>query len=391
MGLLFFATTINYLDRAVLGVLLPEIRKDFHFTLETYGNIQMLFQIAYAAGSIFGGKLLDSMGTKKGFGIAAVIWSLAATLNAWARNAIQFGALRALLGLGESPNFPACNKAIAEWFKPGERAMAMGVVNFAPNLANIVGPPIFIWIAIMFGWQMCFLMMGALGLIWLPLWYLYCRLPQQTSQISKTSKVSLSIVLKHKQAWGYAWAKFLTDPVWWFYLFWLPTYLSDVRHFTPSQRGTTLTIIYSISGIGALAGGACSSFLIKRGWQLGKARKTTMLMCVLVIPACTLGVVVKNSALAIVLFGLATAAHQAWMTNLFTTPSDVFPHQAVGTANGFGVSMGAIGGAIFSAFIPGHLIPIVGYVPVLMTMSFFYVIAWWLVHKTMGNLEMVSL
>jgi ACS family hexuronate transporter-like MFS transporter len=393
LAFLFFATTVNYLDRAVLGVLLPEIRQHLHFSLETYGNIQMVFQLAYAAGSLVGGKLLDSYGTKKGFGVAAAIWSFAAILNAWARNAIQFGILRGLLGLGESPNFPACNKAVAEWFRPEERAVAMGVVNFAPNLANIFGPPLFIWLALTHGWQTCFLIMGVLGLVWLPFWFLMYRSPrrQDVSTSVNRVKISISSILKHRQVWGYAWAKFLTDPVWWFYLFWLPTYLSDVRHFSPANRGAALTIIYSIAGAGALAGGALSSFLIKGGWAVGKARKTTMLICALIIPACTLGVVVRNSSAAIVLFGLATAGHQAWMTNLFTTPADVFPSRAVGSANGFGVSMGAIGGAIFSAFIPGHVIPLIGYVPVLMTMSLFYIVAWWLVDRLMGNMEMVSL
>jgi ACS family hexuronate transporter-like MFS transporter len=391
LALLFFATTINYLDRAVLGVLLPEIRARFHFSLETYGNIQMGFQLAYAAGSLLGGKLLDSYGTKTGFGIAAAIWSVAAILNAWARSAFQFGMLRLVLGAGESPNFPACNKAVAEWFPAKERAVAMGVVNFAPNLANIVGAPLFIWIALSLGWQACFAIMGALGLLWVPLWFLFYRKPRQSATTPALTKLSITDIMKYKQAWGYAWAKFLTDPVWWFYLFWLPTYLTDVRHFTPSQRGTALTVIYAISGVGALGGGALSSWLIKRGWTVGKARKTTMLACAVVMPACALGVVVHNSSAAVLLFGLATAAHQAWMTNLFTTPSDIFPHQAVGSANGFGVCVGALGGALFSGLIPGHVIPLVGYIPILLSMSWFYLIAWWLVHKLMGNLEMVTL
>src|SRR5579864_3304233 len=264
VGLLFFATTINYLDRAILGVILPEIRDQFHFGLETYGVIQFCFQIAYAGGSLVGGYLLDRLGTRVGYGIAAAIWSLAATLNAFAGSAFQFGVFRTALGLGESANFPACTKAAAEWLPPEDRATGMGIVNAGTNLANIFGPPLFIFIALKMGWQACFAIMGGLGYLWLPFWFVMYRLPRQMSATAKpAAKLPLSAVVKYKQAWGYGLAKFLTDPVWWFYLFWLPTYLSEVRHFTPSQRGTALTVVYAISGIGAVMGGVVSGALIK--------------------------------------------------------------------------------------------------------------------------------
>ena len=392
VGLLFFATTINYLDRAILGVILPEIRDKFHFGLPFYGLIQMCFQIAYAGGSLIGGYFLDRFGTRVGYGLAATLWSLAATLNAFAGGAFQFLTYRTVLGLGESANFPACSKAAAEWFPPDERATAMGIVNAGTNLANIFGPPLFILIALTLGWQACFAIMGGLGFLWLPLWFLTYRLPKQAGlAMAPGAKLSISEVMKYKQAWGYGLAKFLTDPVWWFYLFWLPTYLTDVRHFTPAQRGTALMIVYSISAVGALLGGVVSSFLIKRGWTVGKARKMTLLFCAIVMPACAMGVVVQDARFAVLLFGLATAAHQAWMTNLFIMPADVFPSQAVGSANGFGVCLGGLGGALFSGIIPGTVIPHVGYVPVLMGMSCFYIVAWFIIHRMMGDLEMVTL
>jgi len=392
VSLLFFATTINYLDRAILGVILPEIRDKFHFGLEAYGLIQMVFQIAYAVGSLFGGKLLDRYGTRVGYAIAAGVWSLAAMLNAFAGSAIQFGLFRTALGLGESANFPACTKAAAEWLPPEERATGMGIVNAGTNIANIFGPPLFIFIALRLGWQACFAIMGGLGFLWLPLWFFTYRLPKQAGAPPvRAAKLSISAVAKFKQAWGYGLAKFLTDPVWWFYLFWLPTYLAEVRHFTPSQRGTALTVVYTISGIGAVMGGVVAGTLIKRGWTVGRARKATMLFCAIVMPVCGLGVVVPDARLAVFLFGLATAAHQAWMTNLFITPADVFPAQAVGSANGFGVCLGGFGGALFSGVIPGYVIPRVGYVPVLLTMSGFYIVAWLIVHSMMGNLEMVTI
>ena len=392
VGLLFFATTINYLDRAILGVILPEIRDKFHFGLPFYGLIQFCFQIAYAGGSLLGGYLLDRLGTRVGYGIAATLWSLAATLNAFAGGGFQFLAYRTVLGFGESANFPACSKAAAEWFPPDERATAMGIVNAGTNLANIFGPPLFILIALTLGWQACFAIMGGLGFLWLPFWFLTYRLPKQSgAATAPVAKISIGEVMKYKQAWGYGLAKFLTDPVWWFYLFWLPTYLTDVRNFTPAQRGTALMIVYAISAVGALLGGIVSSLLMKRGWTVGKARKMTLLFCAMVMPACTLGVVVQNARFAVLLFGLATAAHQAWMTNLFIMPADVFPSQAVGSANGFGVCLGGLGGALFSGIIPGTVIPHIGYVPVLMGMSCFYIVAWFIIHRMMGDLEMVTL
>ena len=394
LSLLFVATTINYFDRGILGVILPEIRKELTISTQAYGVIVFAFQIAYGVGSLIGGKLLDRYGTRLGYAASAAVWSAAAMLNAFAGSALQFGFYRTALGFGEAPNFPACSKAAAEWFPPDQRAMTMGVVNLGTNLAQIVGPPVFIAIALTFGWRACFAVMGALGFVWVPVWMLVYRLPPRTARapvVRETSKLSLRQVLAYRQAWGYGVAKFLTDPVWWFYLVWLPTYFNDVRHFSPAQRGAALTLVYTISGIGAVAGGAISSYLIKRGWTVGRARKTTMAVCAVLMPIGGLGVVATSDRTAILLFGLATAAHQAWMTNVFTTPADVFPPEAVGSTNGFGVSLGAFGGALFSGLIPGYLIPQLGYVPVLLTMHLFYLVAWWAVHRLMGNLEPVTI
>lgn len=393
LSLIFIASTINYLDRAILGVLLPEIRRQLDIPTDVYGAITFWFQISYAIGALIGGKILDKYGTRIGFGFAAALWSAAATLNAFAANALQFGLLRAMLGFGESANFPACNKIAAELFPPSQRALVMGVVHFGANLANIIGPTVFIWIALNLSWQACFAIVGGIGFFWLPAWFLSYRVPMRSVAFEQAaaSKLSLKAVLRYKQTWGYASAKFLTDPVWWFYLFWIPTYLNDVRHFTASGRATALTVIYAISGIGAVLGGVISGYLIKRGWPVGSARKTVMIVCAVIMPLSALGVVVKGDSLAVLLFGVGMAAHAAWMTNLFTTPADVFPKQAVGSANGVGACVGALGGALFSGLIPGYLIPVAGYVPVLITMSFFYLIAWALVHKLMGNLEPIAL
>ncbi len=392
LSLLFVVSTINYLDRAILAVLLPEIRGQIAINTGAYGTITFWFQILYALGSLIGGRLLDKYGTRIGFGAAAALWSLAATLNAFAANALHFGVLRGMLGLGESTNFPACNKAAAELFPPSQRATVMGVVHFGANLANIIGPPLFIWVALSLGWRACFAIVGGIGFLWVPAWLMGYRLPVQTgTPQQKAATLSMKAVLLYRQAWGYAWAKFLTDPVWWFFLFWIPIYLNDVRHFTASERATALTVIYAISSAGALLGGAISSYLIKNGWSVGKARKTVMLVCACIMPVAALGVFADRSAVTVLFFGISMAAHAAWMTNVFTTTADVFPKQAVGVANGFGNCIGGIGGALFSGLIPGYIIPVVGYVPVLLTLSCFYLIAFLLIHKLMGNLEPVAL
>lgn len=388
ISLLFAATTINYLDRGILGVLLPEIQKELQFSQDAYGQITFWFQFAYGIGSLIGGKVLDTYGTRIGYSLAVGFWSLAGTLTAFASSALHFGVLRMALGLAEAPNFPACNKATAEWFPPKEKALAMGIVNFGTNFASVIGPPLFIWIATQWSWQACFAVMGLLGFVWLPVW-LWTTPKQAASTAVDHQRMGILAVLKFKQAWGYAWGKFLTDPVWWFYLFWLPTYLTTERGMDAQQRGYTLSIIYAISGVGSLAGGAISSYLIKTGWPVGKARKSTMLGCAIVMPFSALGMVVESTPLAVALFGLGTAAHQAWMANLFTTPADTFPKEAVGSANGFGVFAGAMGGALFAGLIPGYLLGPIGYAPILIVMSCFYLVALFLVHRLMGGLEMV--
>jgi ACS family hexuronate transporter-like MFS transporter len=385
--LLFVATTINYLDRGILGVLLPEIQKELNFSQAAYGEITFWFQFAYGIGALLGGKLLDTYGTRIGYGLAASFWSLAGALTALATTPFHFGALRMALGLGEAPNFPAVNKALAEWFPPSQKAMAMGIVNFGTNFASVIGPPLFIWIAATSNWQTCFAIMGALGFVWLPVWLF------TTPKVAATAgapRVALLEVLKFKQTWGYVWGKFLTDPVWWFYLFWLPTYLTNERGMTPTERGYTLSVIYAISGAGSLLGGAASSYLMKRGWSVARARKTTMLACAIVMPFSALGMVVDNTMLAVALFSLGTAAHQAWSTNIMTTPADMFPKQAVGSANACGVFSGSMGGALFSGLIPGYLLGPIGYAPILISMSCFYLVAWMVVNKCMGDFEIVG-
>jgi len=294
-----------------------------------------------------------------------------------------------VLGLSEAPNFPACNKAIAEYFPPPQRAMAMGIVNFGTNLANIIGPLLFALITKEWGWRRGFAIMGGLGFVWIPIWLF--STPKPSASERSAPRLSFREILQYKQAWGYGIAKFFTDPVWWFYLFWLPSYLTNVRGMTLDQRVEALSIVYAISGAGSLAGGALSSWLMKIGWPVGKARKTAMFIFAAIMPLSALGMLVENTNVAVILFGIGTAAHQAWMANLFTAPADVFPKEAVGTANSFGVFTGAMGGALFSGLVPGYLLGPIGYTPILITMSCFYLLAWMFLHRLLGNYEQVKL
>jgi ACS family hexuronate transporter-like MFS transporter len=391
LSLLFASTTLNYMDRTVLAVLLPVIRDQMHFGPETYGQITAAFSLAYTISAVIGGKLLDRYGTRLAFGVAAGIWSLAAAMHATVVNPLHFGVWRALLGAGESVNLPACTKAAAEWFPPKERAFAVGIFMAGLNLAAIGGPPLFIGMQAAFGWRMCFAITGLIGFVWVAAWFLTYRVPRGTAVREPANRFSLGEVLRYPQTWGYSIGKLLTDPVWWFYLFWLPLYFHDVRKFDMKGLAWALPFIYFMSGVGAAAGGWFSGFLMRRGWTTGSARKTTMLLCALAMPVAALGVWVKEAIYAVLLFSLATAAHQAWMTNLFTTTSDVFPQEAVGSVNGVGGSFGSFGGIFISSLIPGYVIGHVGYAPLFVTMSCLYLVAMLAVHILMGDLRPITL
>jgi ACS family hexuronate transporter-like MFS transporter len=389
LSLLFLSTVINYLDRMVLSVLIPVIRDEFHFDESVYGNITAAFQVAYTAGALICGYLLDTMGTKIGMALTVGIWSLATMLHASVGSPLQLGIWRGWLGLAESGNFPGATKAAAEWFPPQERAFAVGVFNAGINLAAIIGPPAFIAIQQAYGWRACFLVTGALGFVWLAAWLLFYHSPEKGVTAELDRRVSLRDILAYRQAWGFALAKFLTDPVWWFFLFWLPLYFHDVRKFDMRQLAWALPVVYLIADVGAVSGGWFSGYLIRRGWPRGRARKTAMLICALIMPVAALGVLARDSTTAVLLFSLATFAHQAWMTNLFTTAADVFPKEAVGRVLGLGGCLGGFGGVMFSALIPGHVIGRIGYTPLFLVMSCLYMVAMFLFHILMRDLTPV--
>jgi MFS transporter, ACS family, hexuronate transporter len=367
-GLLFFGVTKNYMDRQVLGVLKGPLQHEFGWNEIDYGNLVFAFQAAYALGMIFVGRLIDRFGTRIGYAMAMVFWSLASMGHAIAFSLPSFVAARAALGFGEAGVFPASIKCVAEWFPRKERALATGVFNAGTNIGAIVTPLIVPWIAVHLGWRWAFLLTGALGFAWLILWLWLYRSPEQhpyctsgerkyiqSDPVAQAGKIKWSQLLPHRQMWAFAAGKFMIDPIWWFYLFWIPDYLQRTHGLHLTQIGLPILVIYVISDLGSIAGGWFSSSLIRRGVSVNAARKWAMFLCALcVLPiAC----VYRLSGLwpATVLIGLAAAGHQGFSANLFTLSSDLFPSRAVASVVGIGGMAGAIGGMLIAEIV-GHVL-----------------------------------
>ena len=403
LSLLFFATTINYLDRIAFSVLIPVIRVDLHIDDIMYGRINGAFQIFYAAGFIFMGKFIDRYGTRIGYSVSVFFWSVAAGLHALSSSAINLGMWRGMLGVAESGNFPAAIKSVAEWFPKKDRAFATGIFNAGSNVASMIGPPMFVAMSEAFGWRASFSITASLGFVWLAAWLLLYKKPSEHKGVNEAERdyilsdhekqgvsIGWGAVLKHRETWGFGLAKFFTDPVWWFYLYWLPLYFFDVRKFKMSEIGWALPVIYLMADFGSVGGGWLSGYFIRRGWPVGKARKTTMLIFACCMPVAAMAALVESRILAILLVSLATAAHQGWSANLFTTTSDVFPKQAVGSVTGIGGSMGGFFGFVCS-LATGYVVTSFGYTPVFLTMGTFHLIAWVIVHKLLGDLRRIEI
>jgi ACS family hexuronate transporter-like MFS transporter len=402
LAFLFYATTVNYLDRIVFSVLIPVIEKELSLSKLDYGFLTGAFQIAYTVGFLLMGKLIDRWGTRIGYAVSIGWWSLAAVFHATARTAVSLGFWRAMLGLGEAGNFPSAIKAVAEWFPKKDRALATGIFNAGTNVASMIGPPVFVAMNAHFGWRGCFLITGALGFIWLIPWLWSYKIPEHHPRVNQAEQdyirsnvgeegkeptIGWLQSLKFRQTWGFAFAKFLTDPVWWFYLYWLPPYLFDVRKFKLTEIGWALPVVYLMADLGSITGGWISGFLIRRGWQQGKARKMAMGICAGAMPIAAMAVLAPSPVAAVALVSLATAAHQGWSANLYTTTSDVFPKKAVASVTGIGGAAGGIGGVLISAVIPGYLITWFGYTPVFLAMGCFHLTALWIVHHFMGDMR----
>jgi ACS family hexuronate transporter-like MFS transporter len=362
-ALLFFATTINYVDRQVLSLLAKTLEVHIGWTANEYGSITSAFATAYAIGLLGAGRLLDKFGTRIGFAIAVAIWSAAAMMHAAATTAFTFGIARVLLGFGEAANFPACIKTVAEWFPKRQRGLATGVFNSGANIGAVVTILLVPWMAEKYGWQSTFLATGAVGFIWLALWLWIYRQPELHPKVSaeelalirsdapdKVQSVAWRRVFPKKETWAFAVGKFCTDPIWWFFLFWLPKYLQDTYHLTLMEIRIPTLIVYNASTIGSVTGGWLSGSLINRGWSINAARKTAMLICALLVVPVLYAPYASNMWVVVGIFSLAMAAHQGWSANLFTTTSDMFPRVAVGSVVGIGAAAGALGNALMLKF-----------------------------------------
>ena len=377
-ALVFFATTINYLDRAVISLLKSTLSKELKWDDADYANIEIAFKISYAIGLMLAGRVIDKIGTKKGYSWATGLWSLAAIVHAFAKNVFGFAAARAALGITEAGNFPAAIKTTAEWFPKKERALATGLFNSGANIGAIVAPLTVPFIAVNFGWQWAFVITGLLGLIWLFFWQKYYRTPSTHPKITPEElayinsdiepleanespkaekKYTWGMLLGYKQTWAFSIGKLLTDPIWWFYLFWLPDFLESQYGLKGTAIALPVAAVYSLSVIGSVGGGWIPLKLISKNWPVFRARKTSMLMyAFLVIPilfAQYLGSI--NMWLAVLVIGIAAAAHQAWSANIFTTVSDMFPKHTVGSVTGIGGMFGAIGGILLSLLVQKNL------------------------------------
>lgn len=418
VALLFFATTINYLDRQVVGLLKPALEKDFHWSELDFSRIVQVFSAAYAVGLLVFGRVIDRIGTKLGYTISIVFWSIAAMLHGLATSTTGFIFARIGLGLGEAGNFPAAIKTVAEWFPKRERALATGIFNSGANIGAVVAPIAVPWILGLYGWEMAFIATGAVGFVWLIFWHFTYEIPAKQAKLSKAEfdyihsdnettpdeeadhgkPVSWAKLLSVRQTWAFVFGKMLTDPIWWFFLFWLQDYFATTFHLDVKKPNLYLAVLYTLVSIGSIGGGYLSSWLIGRGWTVWRARKTAMfIFAVLVLPviAVRFGPSIWG---AVALIGLAGAAHQAWSANIFTTASDMFPKRTISSIVGIGSMAGSIGGIIFPEIV-GRILDTYkkagdaqgGYGIIFLMCGSAYMIAWVVMHLLTPTMKPVNL
>jgi MFS transporter, ACS family, aldohexuronate transporter len=399
-ALLFFAATINYLDRQVIATLKPTLQQQGIWDEVGYSWVVFSFQTAYAIGLLLAGRLMDWLGTRKGFSLSVIFWSVAAIGHALASSVLSFSFWRFALGLGEAGNFPASIKTVAEWFPKKERALATGIFNAGTNVGILVAAAVVPPITLAFGWKWAFVFTGLVGFVWLIFWLALYRRPEEHERLSSKElshiqsdppdtevRVSWAKLFPHRQTWAFAIGKFMTDPIWWIYLFWLPDFLNKNYGIDLKNIGLPLIVVYLIADVGSVAGGWLSSSLIKRGWTINRARKTAMLICALAVVPVVFAAKASNLWVAVLLVGLAAAAHQGWSANIFTTASDMFPRKAIGSVVGIGGMAGAIGGMMISKIV-GYILAGTGsYVPIFIIAGSTYLIALLIIHLLVPKLE----
>jgi len=420
-GLIFFATTVNYLDRAVISLLKSYLEKDFKWTETDYSNIVIAFQFSYAIGLLLAGRIIDRAGTKLGYAVSLLLWSIASMAHALVRSTFGFVVARSALGISEAGNFPAAIKTVAEWFPKKERAFATGIFNSGTNIGAILAPLTVPFIAQSIGWQWAFIITGSIGFIWLIFWFAMYEIPAKHKRLSQaeynyihsdadeiksgdaqgdTGKISWFQLLRFKQTWAFFLGKFLTDPVWWFYLFWLPAFLKAQYGIEGTATALPVALVYTMSTVGSIFGGWLPMNLISKGWTVYRSRKISMFIyavCVLpVVFAQMLGSI--NMWLAVIIIGFAASAHQAWSANIFTTVSDMFPKKAIGSVTGIGGMAGALGG-ILIAKLAGMLFDHykglgeleTGYYIMFIICGCAYIAAWLIMHFLVPKMKRVEL
>src|SRR5215469_51777 len=402
-ALVFFATTINYMDRTVLGLLAPMLQTTIGWNEAQYGYIVTAFQVSYALGLLVMGPLVDRLGSRVGYAIAVVIWSLSAMAHSLARSVAGFAMARFGLGLGEAGNFPSALKTIAEWFPKRERALATGIFNSGTNVGATFAPLLVPWIALHLAWQYAFLMTGVFSAIWIVCWLKIYRRPDDDTKLSVDElayirsdpavavvKIPWVRLLRHRQTWAFILGKFLTDPVWWFFLFWLPKYLSSVHHVTLSGLALPLIVIYNVATVGSIFGGWLPERFMKAGWTINRARKTAMLVCALAVMPVISAVGRTSLWGSVLIISLAVAAHQGWSCNLLTLPSDMFPTNAVASVVSLGTFAGSLSGAVI-ATTAGLLLKASGsYFPLFIFAGSTYLFTWCLISLLTPRLQPVA-
>lgn len=415
-SLLFFATTINYIDRQVIGLLKPTLEQEFNWTEVDYSYIVMSFAAMYALGYVLFGSFIDKVGTKVGYSISVIVWSIAAILHAAVKSTVGFGFARGLLGLSEAGNFPAGVKAVAEWFPKKERALATGIFNSGTSIGAVVAPILVPWILGVYGWQEAFWITGALGFIWLVFWWIFYEIPSKQKRLSKEEfdyihsdhevekdeqqkvKLKWTQLLGLKQTWVFIVGKVLTDPIWWFFLFWLPAYFADTFSLDLTKPSMHLAVVYAATTLGSIGGGYLSSYFIKKGWPVLKARKVTLLIVAIAVTPIFLARLATDIWVAVAIISIATAAHQAWSANIFTIVSDIVPKKAVSSVVGIGGMSGSIASTLFPLLV-GSLLAYyktignisAGYNILFIICGCAYILAWLIIHLLTRRMKPIEI
>jgi ACS family hexuronate transporter-like MFS transporter len=380
ISLIFLATVINYIDRQTVSVLKTAISTDLGLSNADYAAVQNSFLVLYGISQMVSGRLYDRIGTRLGFVFSIIVWSAAAIAHAFARTAGQFRVFRGVLGFGEAGNWPGAAKVVGEWFPVKERALGMGIFNAGAALGGAASPPIIAWLALTWGWRSTFIVTGTLGFAWLLLWLLLFRVPDRHGWITEAERAHIlsdqhtdttqqiewrprwGALLTYRQTWAVVAGRFITDPIWWLYIFWLPSYFQEARGFSLQQIGMSAWLPFLCAGIGALGGGWASGFLIQRGWTVDRARKTVMAVGALLTPAGILAMRAESPYAALLLMGIVLFGFQVWINNLQTLPGDFFPKSAVGSVFGLGGTSAAIASVLYT-WGTGRVVDAMGYAP----------------------------